>query len=147
MHLFSRQSHLFWQLCCNNAGRTAPEAKIKRSQNCLYVIRAAEEEWCDVLTRVDTFAFVLFTEIALWSGKNFVEGMDEALQGIRFRHTLWSEKLICQIQLYSDGIKQLVVTRMDTPKPGWTPDVVYTTEILSFLPNRNIISNGKGRLK
>ena len=32
---------------------------------------------------------------------------------------------------------------MDTPKPGWTPYVVYTTEILSFLYNRNIISNGK----
>ena len=36
-----------------------------------------------------------------------------------------------------------VVTRMDTPKPGWTPYVVYTTEMLSFLHNRNIISNGK----
>ena len=36
---------------------------------------------------------------------------------------------------------------MDTPKPGWTPYVVYTTEILSFLHTRNIISNGKGSLK
>ena len=26
---------------------------------------------------------------------------------------------------------------MDTPKPGWTPYVVYTTEILSFLHNGN----------
>ena len=25
---------------------------------------------------------------------------------------------------------------MDTPKPGWTPYVVYTIEILSFLHNR-----------
>ena len=40
-----------------------------------------------------------------------------------------------------------VVTRMDTPKPGWTPYVVYTTEILSFLHKRNIISNGKRSLK
>ena len=31
-----------------------------------------------------------------------------------------------------------VVTRMDTPKPVWTP---LDTEILSFLYNRNIISN------
>ena len=41
----------------------------------------------------------------------------------------------------------LVVTRMDTPKPGWTPYVVYTTEILLFLHNRNIISNGKRSFK
>ena len=36
-----------------------------------------------------------------------------------------------------------VVTRMDTSKSGWTPYVVYTTEILSCVNNRNIISNGK----
>ena len=36
---------------------------------------------------------------------------------------------------------------MDTPKPGWTPHVVCTTEILTFLHNRNIISNGKRSLK
>ena len=29
---------------------------------------------------------------------------------------------------------------MDTPKPGWTLYLVYTTEILSFLHNRNTIS-------
>ena len=28
---------------------------------------------------------------------------------------------------------------MDTPKPGWTPYIVYTTEILSFLHNGNEI--------
>ena len=41
----------------------------------------------------------------------------------------------------------MVVTRMDTPKPGCTPYVVYTTEILSFLHNRNIVSNGKRSFK
>ena len=33
----------------------------------------------------------------------------------------------------------MVVTRTDTPKLGCTPYVVYTTEILSFLHNRNIV--------
>ena len=41
----------------------------------------------------------------------------------------------------------MVVTRMDTPKSDWTPYVVYTTEIFSFLHNRNIISNNKTSLK
>ena len=36
---------------------------------------------------------------------------------------------------------------MDTPKPGCTPYVVYTTEILSFLHNRNIVLNGKRSFK
>ena len=36
---------------------------------------------------------------------------------------------------------------MDTPKPAWPPYGIYTTEILSFLHNRNIISNGKRSLK
>ena len=30
---------------------------------------------------------------------------------------------------------------------GWTPYIVYTTEILSFLHNRSIISNGKRSFK
>ena len=37
---------------------------------------------------------------------------------------------------------------MDTPKPGWTPYVVYITEILQFLNTTEIlISNGKTSLK
>ena len=43
------------------------------------------------------------------------------------------------------SIGREVVAGMDTPKPGWTPYVVYTTEILSFL--HNIISDGKRSLK
>ena len=53
--------------------------------------------------------------------------------------------IICCIDVHAYLYR--VVTRMDTPKPGWTPYVVYTTEILSFLHNRNIISNGKRSLK
>ena len=53
---------------------------------------------------------------------------------------------VCACMLVCNRI-QLVVTRMDTPKPGWTPYFVYTTEILSFLHNRNITSNGKRSLK
>ena len=41
--------------------------------------------------------------------------------------------------MHGRPLHHLVVTRMDTPKPGWTPYVVYTTEILSFLHNRNLI--------
>ena len=51
------------------------------------------------------------------------------------------------IFIYVTAPHSRVVTRMDTPKPGWTPYVVYTTEISTFLHNRNIISNGKRSLK
>ena len=37
----------------------------------------------------------------------------------------------------------MVVTRMEYPKPGWTPYVVYTTEILSFLHNRILFQTVK----
>ena len=41
----------------------------------------------------------------------------------------------------------MIVTRMNTPKQACTPYDVYTTKIIRFLQNRNLISNGKRSLK
>ena len=59
------------------------------------------------------------------------------------RMLVTSSKTRCQTRC----TKFNVVTRMDTPNPGWKHYVVYTTEIVSFLHNRSIISNGKRSFK